>query len=225
MTWNWKESNRQKTLFKSYYCAGCNQIKNCGQLNPEYCCSCIYEREQEKAWEYNSYEEVLTSKQIDRERGFRQLLLLKGYLGCQQCRSKAVDAYFLYEKNRLVCQPCLISREGGSSSPISFSERSKWYKKYWGINLVEWLEGYGCLPVNAECAREWLKDKEHLDNCQCLELEAQKLVGIFSSSLKECEEKLKGCACEKSEKVRVSSDYYAWCERCEGNIEVASKKG
>jgi hypothetical protein len=35
---------------------------------------------------------------------------------------------------------------------------------------------------------------------------------------------LKECKCEKSEKVRVSSDYYAWCERCEGNISVASKK-
>ena len=78
--------------------------------------------------------------------------------------------------------------------------------------------------MNAECAREWLKDKGHLKSCQCLELEAQKLVVIFSSSLKECEEKLKGCKCEKSEKVRVSGDYYAWCERCEGNIEVASKK-
>ena len=78
--------------------------------------------------------------------------------------------------------------------------------------------------MNAECAREWLKDKEHLKSCQCLELEAQKLVGIFSSSLKECEEKLKECKCKKSEKVRVSGDYYAWCERCEGSIEVASKK-
>lgn len=223
MTWNWKEHRKQKHLFKSYYCAGCNQIKNCGQLNPEYCCSCIYEIEQEKAQEYNSYEEVLTSKQIDRERILRQLQLLRSYLGCPQCRSKAVDAYYLYEKNRLVCQPCLMGREGGSSSPISFSERSKWFKKYWGINLKEWLD-YGCLPVNAECAREWLKDKGHLRNCQCLELEAQKLVAIFSSSLKRCEEKLKECVCEKSEKVRVRSDYYAWCERCEGSIGVASKK-
>ena len=78
--------------------------------------------------------------------------------------------------------------------------------------------------MNAECAREWLKDKGHLSNCQCLELEAQKLAEMFSSSLKECEEKLKECQCEKSEKVRVSSDYYAWCERCEKDIEVASKK-
>jgi hypothetical protein len=81
--------------------------------------------EQEKAQEYNSYEEVLTSKQIDRERTLRQLQLLRSYSGCPQCRSKAVDAYFLYEKNRLVCQPCLMGKEGRSSSPISFSEKSK----------------------------------------------------------------------------------------------------
>jgi hypothetical protein len=78
--------------------------------------------------------------------------------------------------------------------------------------------------VNAECAREWLKDKEHLSNCQCLELEAQELYLLFSNSLREKEEQLKECQCEKSEKVRVGSDYYAWCERCEGSIEVASKK-
>ena len=224
MTRNWKRFNKQKTLFKSYYCAGCKQRKSCGQLNPEYCCSCIYEREQEKAQEYNSYEEVLTSKHIDRERTLRQLQLLRSYSGCPQCGSKEVDAYNLYEKNRLVCQPCLMNRESGSSSPISFSERSKWYKKWWGINLIEWLEDYGCLPVNAECAREWLKDKGHLSNCQCLELEAQKLTEMFSSSLKEYQEKLKYCQCVRSEKIRVGSDYYAWCERCEKDIEVASKK-
>jgi len=27
-----------------------------------------------------------------------------------------------------------------------------------------------------------------------------------------------------SEKVRVGSDYYAWCESCDKTIEVASKK-
>jgi len=52
-----------------------------------------------------------------------------------------------------------------------------------------------------------LKDKGHLRNCQCLELEAQKLTEMFSNSLKEYQEKLKECACEKSEKVRVGSDY------------------
>ena len=47
---------------------------------------------------------------------------------------------------------------------------------------------------------------------------------LFSNSLKEKEEKLKECKCEESEKVRVDSDYYAWCERCERSIMAASKK-
>jgi hypothetical protein len=47
---------------------------------------------------------------------------------------------------------------------------------------------------------------------------------LFSNSLKECQKKLKECKCVKSEKVRVDSDYYAWCERCEESITVASKK-
>ena len=38
------------------------------------------------------------------------------------------------------------------------------------------------------------------------------------------EEKLKNCSCKKSEKFRVSSDDYAWCEKCERVIKVASKK-
>ena len=74
-----QENNKQKHLFKSYYCAGCKQRKSCGQLNLEYCCTCIYEREQEKAQRHNSYEEVLASKQIDREKRLRQLELLRGY--------------------------------------------------------------------------------------------------------------------------------------------------
>ena len=32
------------------------------------------------------------------------------------------------------------------------------------------------------------------------------------------------CYCLESEKTRVSSDYYTWCEKCEGRIKVASKK-
>jgi hypothetical protein len=86
------------------------------------------------------------------------------------------------------------------------------------------LEIYQSLPVNANCAREWLKDRNHLNNCQCLEREAQNLVDLFSNSLKKCQEKLKRCKCVKSEKVRVDSDYYARCEKCEESISAASKK-
>ena len=117
--------SKQQHLFRSIYCLGCKQRKPCGKLNPEYCCPCLYQNEQEKAQAYNSYEEVLASKQIEREKRLRQLQLLRSYLGCKQCGSKEVDAYGLYENSRLVCQPCLMKKAGGSSSPISFTEESK----------------------------------------------------------------------------------------------------
>jgi hypothetical protein len=86
------------------------------------------------------------------------------------------------------------------------------------------LENFSQLPVNAECAKKWLKDKEHLKNCDCLEVEAQKLYELFANSLKEIKEKLKDCRCKTSKRIRVGSDDYAWCERCEGSIFAASKK-
>jgi len=86
------------------------------------------------------------------------------------------------------------------------------------------LENFSRLPVNAECAKKWLKDKKHLDKCECLELEAQELYFLFANSLRESEEQLKDCQCETSPKTRVNSDYYAWCERCESGIPAASKK-
>ncbi|CAI2187598.1 6261_t:CDS:2 [Funneliformis geosporum] len=57
-----------------------------------------------------------------------------------------------------------------------------------------------------------------------LKQEAQELQQLFASSLKTKGEKLKNCACKKSEKIRVDSDYYAWCETCGVSIIAASKK-
>ena len=230
MNQNLKESNQQKHQFKSYYCAGCRQVKPCQLLTgwdsdwKSYCCWCYYESEQQKAEEYSSYEEVLASQQIDREKRLRQLQLLKSYRGCK-CGSKEVDAYRLYENNRLICQPCLVKRAGSSTSPISFLEQQKWFKRYWKIELAEWLENYQCLPVNKKCADKWLKDKEHLPNkCDCLEREVQETYLLFANSLKENKEKLEECQCETSPKVRVASDDYTWCGSCDKTIAVASKK-
>lgn len=117
-----------------------------------------------------------------------------------------------------------MKKEGSASSSISFLEQQKWFKKWWGINLTEWLENFSQLPVNKSCVDKWLKDKQHLDNCQCLEVEAQQHYSLINDHLKRCWEKLKECQCVKSEKVRVSSDDYAWCERCETSIPAASKK-
>ena len=126
-----KENNKQKHQFKSYYCARCRQRKPCQLLTgwsselKSYCCQCYYEGERDREVEYSSLEKVLSSKQKERIRKIRQLQFLRGYLGCSECGSLEVDAYSLYERNKLVCQPCLVRKTGGSSSPISFSGQNK----------------------------------------------------------------------------------------------------
>ena len=96
---------------------------------------------------------------------------------------------------------------------------------------MEWLEDYGCLPVNANCARKWIKDKGHLPNkCDCLEVEAQETYELFANSLREMGEKIKGCQCEVSNKPRTpyydSDNYgYTYCEICEIRIAGAGKHG
>jgi len=159
---NWKEFDKEKRLFKSVYCLDCKQVKTCRKISLEYCCACVYQIELERSQEYSNYEKVLESKKRELKASFHQLQLLKNYQGCKGCRSKEVDAYELYENNRLVCQPCLIRKEGSASGATSFLEQSKWYKKWWGINLNEWMENFSQLPVNKKCADQWTKDKEHL---------------------------------------------------------------
>lgn len=225
MSQSWKKLNQEKTLFKSYYCSNCKQTKPCGKVSLEYCCFCTYQSEQVKAEEYSSYQQVYQRKLLGSKTKYKQYQLLKNYQGCPQCGSKEVDAYHLYNENsQLVCQPCRMKKEGSASGSISFLEQQKWFKKWWGINLTEWLENYGCLPVNAECARKWLKDSNHLDSCQCLEVEAQQHYSLIKDNLKRNREKLKNCQCKKSEKVRVGDDNYVWCDKCEVGILVASKK-
>ncbi|CAI2180939.1 662_t:CDS:2 [Funneliformis geosporum] len=63
-------------------------------------------------------------------------------------------------------------------------------------------------------------DLEHLNNCACLEQQAKEIYELFASSLRKMAEKIKECACKKSEKIRVDSDYYAWCEKCESAIPM-----
>jgi len=63
-----------------------------------------------------------------------------------------VDACELHENNRLVCQPCLMRKEGSASGAISFLEQSKWYKMFWKIDLAECLKNLFQLPVNKNCA-------------------------------------------------------------------------
>ena len=71
------------------------------------------------------YEKVLADRQKELESRIQQLKLLQKYSGCPQCRSKSIDAYELYENNKLVCQPCLVRKTGSSTSPISFCKQSR----------------------------------------------------------------------------------------------------
>ena len=228
---NWKENNQQKHQFKSYYCARCKQSKPCQLLTSwssewkSYCCQCYYQNERERTGEYSSLEKVLGSKQKEQRIRIKQLQLFKSYQGCKVCKSLEVDAYSLYEKNKLVCQFCLVKKEGASSSPISFLGEKKWFQKRWGVDISWWLENYSSLPVNAECAKKWQVNPEHLPNkCDCLGSEAKENYELVNDNLENYQEKLKKCQCEVSPKVRVDSDDYAWCEKCKGTIRVASKK-
>ena len=63
-----------------------------------------------------------------------------------------------------------------------------------------------------------------MDNCVCLAEESKKTYALFNIFLQKSKEKLRQCSCEKSEKIRVDSDYFGRCESCEGTIGVASKK-
>jgi hypothetical protein len=76
----------------------------------------------------------------------------------------------------------------------------------------------------SNCAKKWLKDKGHLNNCVCLEQESREIYELFTNSLKTMEEKLSKCAYEKSEKVRINSDYCTYCESCEKSIVASSRK-
>ena len=148
------KSERERHQFKSYYCLDCKQVKPCHTISQEYCCSCAYQIERERNQEYSNYQLVYQRKIKEQKEHIQQLKLLREYSGCPKCQSKEVDAYSLYEKNQLACQPCRMRKEGGASGSVSFLERQKWYKRYWEIDLVEWLEKYGCLPVNTGCARK-----------------------------------------------------------------------
>jgi len=76
------ETNRDKYLFKSYYCAGCKQTKPCGKLTnyteqKNYCCPCYYRQKQEQAQEYLTYESTLATKQRERQETLIELKQLR----------------------------------------------------------------------------------------------------------------------------------------------------
>ncbi|CAI2187391.1 7063_t:CDS:2 [Funneliformis geosporum] len=108
--------------------------------------------EQARVQEYSSYQQVYQRKEQEQKERFQQLQLLRNYQGCKQCGSLAVDAYSLYEENRLVCQPCRLVKESKASEAISF-----------------------------KCADKWKESKEHLNNCDCLKVEAKELYLLKSA--------------------------------------------
>ena len=194
MKGNWKELIKEKNLFKTSYCLDCQQVKSCGKLNLEYCCSCFYQNQQEKWTDYLTAEKALSHEKKHQKEHQRDLY--------QLAKGKTIE-------NRM-----------------EFADWKKFYQqKSWGINLEEWLREKRVLPIDSQCAKQWREDKGHLpEKCGCLERKAQELHQYFTNCLERDKEKLEKCQCEVNEKVRVSSDYYAWCEKCEGSIGVASKK-
>jgi|SRR6185437_2463684 len=125
MKGNLKEFDREKRLFKTVYCLECKQVKVCRKLDTEICCSCAYQIEKEKAQEYSNYQQVYQRKEQEQKEHIQQLKLLREYSGCKNCQSKEVDAYSLYEKNQLACQPCRMKKEGSATGAISFVKQSK----------------------------------------------------------------------------------------------------
>ena len=117
-----KQNNQ---IFRNYYCLECKQRKPCRKLDQSFCCPCQYQTELEKAREYSDYQQVYQQKLLASKANYQQYQLLRNYLGCKQCRSKEVDAYHLYNENKLICQPCRMKKEGSASGSISFLEQSK----------------------------------------------------------------------------------------------------
>ena len=70
--------------------------------------------------------------------------------------------------------------------------------------MEEWLRSERILPVDIQCAKQWIKDQEHLpESCGCLERKAQELHEYFTNCLERDKEKLKECLCEVNPKVRT----------------------
>ena len=130
---------KAKREFESLYCRDCHQAKPCGVISSEagYCCKCLLERSQKEAKEHSSLEQVLSDEKQERENRVKELQLLKNYAGCPECKSKLIDSWNLYQEKQLVCQPCLMAKEGGASGEVSLAGEARWYKKRWGINLDE----------------------------------------------------------------------------------------
>ena len=81
------------------------------------------------------------------------------------------------------------------------------------------------MPVDIQCAKQWQKNKEHLpEKYGCWERKARENFLYFTNCLQENKKLLEKCQGKGSEKVRIGSDYFAWCEKCEAGIPAANKK-
>jgi hypothetical protein len=68
MKGEWREIDKEKTLFKTVYCLNCKQAKVCGKTSLEYCCSCTYQMEQAKVEEYSSYQQFYQRKEQEQKK-------------------------------------------------------------------------------------------------------------------------------------------------------------
>jgi len=89
MTWNLKESNKQKALFKSYYCFDCQQKRSCGVLDEakKYCCACY----QEVLEELEKDDLLISSAQLVLN-DYRQRVIICHCLGTEKIRVKYLNS-------------------------------------------------------------------------------------------------------------------------------------
>src|SRR5688572_31643913 len=106
-----------KREFETLYCRSCYQSKPCGAVGGEasYCCQCLLESSKKRTEEHSSLEQVLSDEKQERENRVKELQLLKNYAGCPECGSKMAEGWISYQEKQLVCQPCLMAKEGGAS--------------------------------------------------------------------------------------------------------------
>jgi len=90
MTWNLKQSNKRKHLFKGGdYCVDCQQKKSCGLLDEErqYCCGCYRKILEELEWD-----RLLVSSAQQLLNDYRQRIIICQCLGSEKVRAKYLNS-------------------------------------------------------------------------------------------------------------------------------------
>ncbi|CAG8471908.1 14317_t:CDS:2 [Cetraspora pellucida] len=138
---------------------------NDGEIKPHRTDLCAKCRDEEKCWDYMNYQQKIK----------------------YQCGSKEVDAWSLYEKNRLVCQPCRMKKEGGASDKEHLKE----------CDCLEQEAKEHYLLVNDNLKRY----QEKLKKCVCEKSEKIRVDSDHFASCEGCQEYIAVARLEAEERV------------------------